>query len=148
MPGLATMPVRQWPDVLSVLVVAVGVEIGLRLRPLPSVARWCGCPLQSEGEEVPSSEPSGQALTATDLLRLDSVARVMRHWPWDATCLRVALVAGHRLDPHERSLVVGVRLTPQGVAAHAWLLVDGQVLDPIGGAAGFAALRPVGKARA
>ena len=42
--------------------------------------------------------------------RLDMVARVMRNWPFDATCLRRSLVAGQRLRRLQPELNVGVAM--------------------------------------
>jgi hypothetical protein len=122
------------PRVIVVVVVALVVEVGLRISTVPRLARLLGVRLERDGQ-------SGQQLPAGSTNdppvlwireQYTTVARVMPHWPFGNTCLRRALVLGHRLRRLEPALVIGVRHDEAGqLAAHAWLVVAGVVLDPL-----------------
>jgi hypothetical protein len=70
------------------------------------------------------------------------VTRTMRHWPFDATCLRRSLVAGQRLRKLHPELNIGVALSAGDVIAHAWLTIGATSLDPKI-SPGYSVLRPV-----
>lgn len=138
-----TIPVREWPDVVAAAGVALVVEIGLRTVGLPRLSRWMGAPLQLDGAPdapdfmFPSLEPWAKR-------RLSAVRRVLRHWPFGDTCLRLALVSGRRLRKLGPMLRVGVTKQDGELKAHAWLEIDGVSLDPAAPQL-FAVLAPVGK---
>lgn len=124
-----SVPVREIPAVLAALVAATGVEIGLRTMRLPRLAKLCGAPLVEEDGVAPRQVES-LGLPPRLVVRLRAVRRVMRHWPFGASCLRVALVTGQRIRAVHPVLRVGVAKDDKGVRAHAWLEVDGVSLDP------------------
>lgn len=119
------------------LLVAIFVEIGVRMVPLPRLARWLGVRL-SEGN-VPVTPPP--VLPYWVAPRLDAVARVLQRWPvpYEQACLRHSLVTGQRLRSLDPELVIGVRRVDGSLTAHAWLAVCGGGLDPSAGS--FSALR-------
>ncbi|TQL69967.1 transglutaminase superfamily protein [Nocardioides albertanoniae] len=115
------------PWLVAALLLALVVEAGLRLLSLPRLAALLGVPLDLES--APAA-PARNLLPARLQVRLHAVRRVLRHWPFGDTCLRHALVAGslmRRLDP---VLQVGVARSADEVRAHAWLLVNGAIIDP------------------
>ncbi|HEX3002842.1 MAG TPA: lasso peptide biosynthesis B2 protein [Angustibacter sp.] len=132
------MPWREWPLLVEVTVVALVVEVGLRLSRLPTLARRLGVPLAAE----PADAPARRAirLDARAQREWRAVGRVMRHWRGDTgTCLRTALVGGfvlRRLGPRLR---LGVAKVDGRVQAHAWLEIGDRTLDPVGASA-FATL--------
>jgi hypothetical protein len=114
------------PWLVAALVLTLIVEAGLRLMRLPRLAALLGVPLDLESRPVAST----YVLPDRFQVRLRAVRRVVRHWPFGDTCLRHALVAGalvRRLDP---VLQIGVARSANEVRAHAWLLVNGVVIDP------------------
>lgn len=106
-------------------VVAVGVEMLLRLGSLPRTCRILGIELG------PSKPASGQ----TPSLAQDRAARVHRDVEWvycrlglPDSCLRRSLTAGFRLRAHRPQLVIGVK-KGETLDAHAWILADGLIID-------------------
>lgn len=133
------VPAREWPLVVAAAVVAVGVEAGLRLAPLPRLAGLLGAPL---AVDVP--DPAVHArlrLSPSDRRRVRAARRVLRHWPFGDTCLRQALVMGRLVRHLHPTLRVGVARIDGEVRAHAWLDIDGALLDPLRSAASYSSLR-------
>jgi hypothetical protein len=123
---------------------AVVVEWSLRHESLPRTAARMGVGVGDGEIEVTGGLLD---LTAREREAVDDVRTVISHRPFTGTCLRQALLVGHARR-HRRPVVqVGVRKDASGVAAHAWLVVDGVVVDGYAqrphAAAGFVAL-PVG----
>lgn len=112
---------------LVALGLALVVEVGVRVVPLPRLAMWLGVPLHTEGASSPLAEV---ALAPWAVLRLRAVSRVMRRWPFGDTCLRRCLVAGHRIRALHPCLRIGVSNGEGAFLAHAWLEVGGTSLDP------------------
>lgn len=142
---LRFIPLREWPEIVAVALVAAGVEVGVRTVPLPRLARLVGVPLDTGAHRARPAGLRGEP-SARTRRQLRATRRVMRHWPYGDTCLRHALVLGQRLRRLSPSLRVGVAKVDGEVRAHAWLEVDGGVLDPIGGAATYRrmeSIRPV-----
>lgn len=110
---------------------AVLVEVGLRVLPLPVLADRLGLRLASREVDTDVVD----LLPRWAAVRLRAVKRVMRYWPAGprGKCLRAALISGQRLRRLNPELVLGVRLEAEGVVAHAWLAVDGRALDPTAG---------------
>jgi Transglutaminase-like superfamily len=130
----------QLADLLTVVAVALGVEIGLRITTLPRLARLLGVPLaldEAVGSGQPPLEERRHALPGAARRRIRATRTVMRHWPLGDTCLRQALVSGHRIRRLGPNLHVGVAKVGGEVRAHAWLTVGETVIDPMRAAAGY-----------
>lgn len=137
------VPWRQWPDTLLALAVATAIELGLRLVRLPRLARWLGVPLALDDAPLPDAATwRPVSLPPWAERRLTNAERVLRHWPFGATCLRTALLCGHRVRALQPRLRVGVATVDGAVRAHAWLEVNGQCLDPVG-ASQYQLLTPI-----
>lgn len=129
------VPAREWPGVLMAAAVAVIVEIGLRTMTLPRLAKLLGVPLRLDDGDAVMPEPGVLRARPWVRRRLRATRRVMRHWPFGDTCLRRALVSGHRLRRLHPALRVGVAKIDGRIQAHAWLELNGVSLDPAGAAA-------------
>nr|WP_255622445.1 lasso peptide biosynthesis B2 protein [Tessaracoccus sp. OS52] len=133
---------------MAAFLVAVVVEVGLRVTTLPRLASLLGVPLAS-GE--PSGEPetmSGKQLAglpATARRQVRATRRVLNCWPFGDTCLRQALVSGNRLRRLAPSLHIGVAKIEGEIRAHAWLVVSGRVLDPLRAASSYQDLSVPGR---
>jgi hypothetical protein len=123
------VPLREVPATVAAALVAAAVEIGLRTLRLPTLARLMSTPLADDGG-MPSRVVERFPLPPHLIVRLRAVRRVMRHWPFGDTCLRLALVSGQRIREMRPQLRVGVAKDAAGVRAHAWLEIDGVSLDP------------------
>ncbi|PZS35496.1 MAG: lasso peptide biosynthesis B2 protein [Pseudonocardiales bacterium] len=121
------------PQVVLVALVALVVEAGLRLSTLPRLTRLLGIRLAQDGEPEQQDSTLLPGLPVPWLRRRAvAVKRVFRHWPFESTCLRRALVLGQRIRKLDPTLVIGVRHDDSGtLAAHAWLVVAGVALDPL-----------------
>lgn len=140
---LRAVALREWPAVLAAVVVALGVEVGLRTLTLPRLTRLAG--LKLGAEEGSAAIPMGAApprLAPRAWRQLRATQRVMRHWPFGDTCLRQALVSGQRLRRLQPTLLVGVARVDGTLRAHAWLEIQGVSLDPAG-AAVYEPLEPI-----
>ncbi|HET9254265.1 MAG TPA: lasso peptide biosynthesis B2 protein [Pseudonocardiaceae bacterium] len=126
-------PTLRWS--LPVVLVSGFVEIALRAMPLPRLSRLLGVALRLEPDD-PHDEPAGPGspagLDARDAARYLATCRVLRRWPGARTgvCLRLALVAGCLLRHRRPGLHLGVAHVDGHTVAHAWLTIDGIVLDP------------------
>lgn len=109
-------------------VVAVLVEVGLRIATLPTVARLLGVTLETGRPEAEVYHPG--ALPMDVVRRVDVAWRLLRHRPFNGTCLRRALVGAWAIREQSHVVRIGVRKVSGGIAAHAWLVVDGVSLDP------------------
>lgn len=127
----------------TALTVACVAEAGLRMMPLPRLARLMGAPLMvgeagQELKHLPSSSPV--ALTGRQRRQVRTALRLLKRWPLGDTCLRQALVCGYLLRDRHPSLHVGVAKVDGEVRAHAWLTVGDSILDPIGSASSYLTL--------
>lgn len=132
------------PQTLLVALVALVVEVGLKLSTLPHLTRFLGIQLTQdcEHEQQNGSAPPSALPVSWIRRRALAVNRVFRHLPFNDTCLRRALVLGQRIRRLDPTLVIGVRYDESGaLAAHAWLVVAGVALDPL--AAQYEALHDV-----
>lgn len=127
---------RELPASLAALIVAVIVECGLRFTTLPTLARWLGIPLASATVPTPLPGPP-PPLPARAKAQVRATRRVMSRWPFGDTCLRQALVSGHRLRRLGPQLHVGVAKIDGEIRAHAWLSIGGGILDPLAAAASY-----------
>lgn len=120
---------------LPVAVLIAGfAEVGLRYMQLPRLCQILGVRLEfgdTADVSVPPEE-SGWRRNADEAARYRAAARALAVWPWggDGACLRLALVAGCLLRHRSPALHIGVAKIEGDVAAHAWLTIDGIVLDP------------------
>lgn len=124
------VPVREVPAVVAALALACAVEVWLRTLSLPRTARLVGAPLRNTRSPT-TPQLHGARLGPRGRRQARAVQRVMRHWPFGDTCLRHALVAGHRLRRFDPELVVGVTKIDGQVRAHAWLEFDTGRYDPL-----------------
>lgn len=119
---------------MLVALVALVVEVGLRLGTLPQLTRLLGIQLINDCEPdhkqnltVPPELPIAWVRQKAFM-----VNRVLQRSPFGDTCLRRALVLGQRIRGLDPILMIGVRHDDSGtVAAHAWLVVAGVALDPL-----------------
>lgn len=118
------------PSLCAALALAVVVEVGLRTTTLPRLARALGTPLAVDGSDAYAAPADAVLLPDWAVLRMHSVRRVLRHWPFGDTCLRQALVCGWLLRRLRPALQLGVAKVDGEVRAHAWLVVGGTVVDP------------------
>ncbi len=121
------------PQTVLAVLVAIIVEVGLRFGSLPRLTRLLGIRLAYDCESGQPDSSHPQDLSATWIRRRAlAVNRVFRRWPFERTCLRRALVLGHRIRRLYPTLLIGVRKDDSGaVVAHAWLVVAGVSLDPL-----------------
>lgn len=138
-PGRWRRLLVELPASLAALAVAVVVEVGLRVTTLPRLAGFLGTPLAVARNGAPDTMPrSGPlALSPQAKRQVRATRRVMRRWPFGDTCLRQALVSGQRLRRLHPSLHVGVAKIDGEIRAHAWLTIDGGILDPLAAAASY-----------
>ncbi len=128
-------PVRRresW-SLYQTAVTAVLVEALLKFTSLPRTCRVLGIILdvgtESRTNERTRSSGRPPLYEAREVSSIhDQVERVYTRLPLSDTCLRRALTAGFRLRSFKPRLMLGVR-RDRTLAAHAWLEVDGVVLD-------------------
>jgi hypothetical protein len=118
------------PDLCAALVVAVVVEVGLRTTTLRRLARALGTPLAVDDVDAYTGAADAYLLPRWAVRRMNAARRVLRHWPFGDTCLRQALVCGRLVRRLEPALQLGVAKVEGEVRAHAWLVVNGTVVDP------------------
>ncbi len=118
------------PGLCAALALAVVVEVGLRTTTLPRLARALHTPLAVDGSEAYADPTVATLLPRWAVRRMDAVRRVLRHWPFGDSCLRQALVCGWLLRRLRPALQLGVAKVDGEVRAHAWLVVNGAVVDP------------------
>lgn len=124
--------VRAAPWLLEAVAVVTGVEAGLRVLRLPTLARLCGLVLDPAGLSPAAQARPGQlALSPRTRRRVRAGLAVLARGPFPDTCLRRALVLGWVLRARRPRLLVGVRREGGELQAHAWVVVDGVDLDPM-----------------
>lgn len=132
---LARVRARDLVELAAASVVAARAEWGLRYSTLPATARALGVGVHALGpaDQPAWIEPDRFALPDWAWRRARIASFVMRRWPFGDTCLRRALVTGSRLGALDPEIMIGIRSAgaPQGIAAHAWLRIDGVDLDPL-----------------
>lgn len=132
--GARRLPLTQWPGLLRTVCLVACVELGLRTVRLPRVARWLGVPLADAETERGSARavpPRADAIELSPRERagVRDARRVLSVPGVDGTCLRQALVVGHVLRARHPRLVLGVAKRGGAVSAHAWIEVEGWVVD-------------------
>ncbi|MBD8061586.1 lasso peptide biosynthesis B2 protein [Oceanitalea stevensii] len=123
---------RTWVRAVRTAALAAAVELGLRVLPLPRLARLLRVRLVLDGTAGRRTDPRLIRLTEDERERLDVTWRVLRHRPFNGTCLRRALLGAHALRYRDHAVRIGVQKVAGEVKAHAWLEVDGIVVDPDG----------------
>ncbi len=118
------------PDLFAALVLAAVVEVGLRTTTLPKLAKALRTPLAVNGFDAIAEQADAVLLPRWAVQRMHAVRRVLRHWPFGDTCLRQALVCGWMVRRLHPALQLGVAKVEGEVRAHAWLVVNGTVVDP------------------
>jgi hypothetical protein len=115
------------PTVAHAAALFMLAELGLRLVPLPRLARWMHVPV-SLADDSAASPPSASPLvfSLSELRRINAVRRISPHlYGSRRGCLRRALVLGHLLRHRAPVLRLGVHRNDQVFAAHAWLEISG-----------------------
>ncbi len=112
---------------------AVVVEALLKFTSLPRACHVLGIILDVGNESRANERRRSSAPLPPYMVRKvssihDQVERVYVRLPLSDTCLRRALTAGFRLRSFKPRLMLGVR-RDRILAAHAWLEVNGVVLD-------------------
>lgn len=125
-------PPRRWADLLVAASLALRVEAALRRGGVASAARIGHVRIGMNGMAAPSALPDSAGLSQRELERLETAWRMLRHRPFNGTCLRRAIVGGYFLRNHDPVLRIGVAKADGVVAAHAWIEVSGVSLDPDG----------------
>ncbi len=142
---LLRRPPSVWWDAARTVVLAGVVELGLRRMPVTRLSRLLGVHLLLDGTPAASGITETLRLSARERQRLDVTWRVLRHRPFNGTCLRRALLAGRVVRHRDHAVRIGVRKVDGVVSAHAWLELDGTVLD-LGAVDDFKVLAPVREA--
>jgi hypothetical protein len=139
-----SLPPRRWLDLALAVTSAARIERALHRGGLERASRIAGVTVRMDGEAAPVGAASSVEFTTREREQLDTAWRVLRHPPFNGTCLRRALVGGRFLRDRSPIVRIGVTKIAGVVAAHAWLEVDGVGLDP-DGATKYAPLAPVKK---
>lgn len=125
-------PPSAWLRATHAVALAALVEAGLRTVQLPRLARALGVQLVLDGSPSAVGDVSCVSLTEREREGLDVTWRVLRHRPFNGTCLRRALLGARVLRHRDHAVRIGVQKLAGEVKAHAWLELDGVVLDPDG----------------
>jgi hypothetical protein len=114
----------------AALLAAIATEIGLRTIRLRTLARILGVPLALDDQD-PGRPSHPQELPADGAARYRAAQCLMQVWPFggEGKCLRMSLVAGCLLRRHAPTVRLGIARLDQGIAAHAWIVVDGLIVD-------------------
>lgn len=127
------VPLRRWPALLVTAALVGGVELGLRTVRLPRLARWMGVPLAdaagTSSEARPGPPAAPLVLSAREQRRVGDLRRLLAVPGVDGTCLRQGLLVGRALRRHDPRLVLGVAKKDGVVTAHAWIELEGWVVD-------------------
>jgi hypothetical protein len=112
------------------LALAPVVEIGLRTRGLEGTARALRVRLCIDDPADATASQLDLRLSAAERRRLRVAWSVLAIAPLDGSCLRRSLVGARLLRARDPAVRIGVRKTPEGIKAHAWLEIEGISLDP------------------
>lgn len=141
---LLRRPPSVWVDAARTVTLAALVEVGLRSMPVTRLSDRLGVRLLLDGRPVATGTVDQLQLTPRERQRLDVTWRVLRHRPFNGTCLRRALLTARVVRHRDHAVRIGVGKTDGVVSAHAWLELDGVVVD-LGPATDFHVLAPVGE---
>ncbi len=124
---------------LHAVAMTAAVELGLRTLRLPTLARALGVGLIQDRQE---QETPGAALATNHDSVVRAVDSIFSRMPPSGRCLRRSLVLAGLLRAFGPKLKFGVARRPDGIAAHAWVEINGVPLPEMRGSiAGFTALR-------
>lgn len=121
---------------LGVTMVVIGIEAGLLVTDIATLARWMGVPLATDDVTPPPIRPDDLSeLTLREQYWYWAVHWVVTRWIFDGTCLRRALALGWFLRRRHPVLRLGM-IDHEDTVAHAWIEVDGRAFDaqPVVGA--------------
>ena len=115
---------------VRITVIALVVELAIRVLTLPTVARLARVSL---GNPAVALDRAAPRFSRGEIRAVRAARRVMRHWPWGGgTCLRRSLLMGYLLRRHNPTLRLGVKRHDAGILAHAWLDIPGVVGPGVG----------------
>ena len=108
--------------------------VALRLRVAGVQATACWLDRRSTATTRRKHEPAAAGAAAARARELAGVVRLAAVFVPDATCLRRALVLRHLLRRQgiAAEAKIGARPEPDGLAFHAWVEVDGEVVSEPG----------------
>lgn len=138
-------PPSAWLDAARTVVLAGVIELALRRMSVTRLSALLRVQLLLDGNPAASGTATELRLSPRERQRLDVTWRVLRHRPFNGTCLRRALLAGRAVRHRDHTVRIGVRKIAGVVNAHAWLELDGIVLD-LDMVDDFKVLAPAGKA--
>lgn len=116
---------------IAALALAPIVELGLRTIGVRRTASVLKVRLVFEGPpRVVAQDGTEHPLDPRERRRLTIAWRILELGPFEGTCLRRAFVGARLLRGRDHAVRIGVRKTPVGFKAHAWLEVEGISLDP------------------
>jgi hypothetical protein len=121
---------HRWLGIARLTTLTFLVEAALRILSLPRLARLLGVPLELGRSGAPSGSLDQLPLNQAERDLIDTAWRILRHRPFNGTCLRRALIGGHVLRHHQPLLRLGVAKSHGQVQAHAWVEISGISLDP------------------
>jgi hypothetical protein len=121
----------RWLVMTRVLTLALQVEYLVRTRTFPDMCKALSLSLSDDLRVTTGLI----RLTPSEIRSLRCAELLMRHWPWDDTCLRRSLVHARLLRHRGAHVRLGVRRTSGQLRAHAWVEGAGLPIDPE--AAGF-----------
>ena len=121
------------PLVVARLPMAVVVEVGLRVLPLPRLAKLVGAELALD---EPTATPGPVDLSASERRRVSAAYALYARLREPGRCLRRSFVVAHTLRDRDPVLRIG---TAAGHRQHAWVEIGGAALDA--GAHTFTPLR-------
>lgn len=126
------LPPRRWADLVTASVIALRVERALHRGGVARAARIGRVTVGMDGTAAPVGTAAEAGLTVREREKLDTAWRMLRHGPFNSTCLRRAIVGGYFLRDHDPVIRIGVDKTDGRVSAHAWVEINGIGLDPDG----------------
>ncbi|MBV0913042.1 lasso peptide biosynthesis B2 protein [Anianabacter salinae] len=133
----------RWPAARRALALEAAAELTraslhLRLIPFRRIAARLQTPVAEGGQPQDSRIPARIG---------SSVTLAARNLPWRPKCLAQAMAARRMLARRgiACSVVFGVQGAPEGVRAHAWVTVEGDVIVGGGGLDGFQTIAALGE---
>lgn len=129
---LASYPPRRWGDLVVAAVMARRIERALAGGGVQRAADLARTSVVMDGKAAPVGRLDEAPITQREREKIETSWRLLKHGPFDETCLRRALVGGYFVRSVPAVLRIGVSKVEGTVSAHAWLEVGGVGLDPVG----------------